>query len=190
MPNSLAAGRLLPIWRRFYVVAALSGGVGVLTAAAPVGCVGVLATAAPRGGVGAAGVAPAPRGNDHHQAQAAWRNAQQYMAAAAIWGNPTTTIPTNADAEQICWGRGVNLCGMVSNLNILLEHTQSMINSTINTGVRSRNSVDSPETKLMNKLGMLTSCLDGLNKVCIMQVKQGVSTVAINNAIAKLKSEL
>ncbi len=65
-----------------------------------------------------------------------------------------------------------------------------MINSTINAGVRSRSSIDSPGTKLMNKLGMLTSCFEGLYKVCGMQYEQGVSTVAIKNAIAKLESEL
>ena len=65
---------------------------------------------------------------------------------------------------------GVNLGGTVSSLNGLLERTQSMINSTINTGVMSRSSV-SPGMKLMNKLRMLTYCLEGLYKVHGMEVK-------------------
>jgi hypothetical protein len=79
---------------------------------------------------------------------------------------------------------------MVSSLKGQLERTQSMINSTINAGVRSRSTIDLPGTKLMNKLGILTYRLEGLYEVRGMQIKQGVSTVAINNAIAKLKSEL
>jgi hypothetical protein len=42
----------------------------------------------------------------------------------------------------------------------------------------------------MNKLGMLTSCLKSLYKVRGMQVEQGASTIAIDNATAKLMSEL
>ncbi len=110
--------------------------------AAPSGSVSVLVAAAPGRGVGAAGVAPAPGGNAHHQAQAARRNAQQNIAAAAVGGNRAPTILTNADAEQICWGRGINLGGMVSSLNGPLECTQLMINLAINAGVRSRSSID------------------------------------------------
>ncbi len=174
----------------FLAVAAFRGGVGVLAVAATGGGVGVLAAAAPVGSVGAADVAPAPGGYAHCQAQAAKRNAQQNMAAAAVGGNHAPSILTNADAEQICQGRCINLGGTINSLNGLLECTQLMINSTINAGVRSRSSVDSPGTKLMNKLGMVTSYLEGLYKVRGMQVEQSVTTVAINNAIAKLESEL
>jgi hypothetical protein len=165
-------------------VAAPGGSVCVLVVAAPGGGVGVIAAAAPGSGVGESGVAPAPGGNAHCKAQAAIRNAQKNMAAAAVGGHCAPTILTNADAEKNFWGRGIRT---VSSLNGLLERTQSMINLTINAGVMSRNSVDSPGTKLMNKLGMLTSHLEGLYKVRGMQVEQGVSTVAIGNAIAKLK---
>ncbi len=91
-------------------------------------------------------MAPAPSRNAHHWAQAARRNAQQNMAAAAVGGNCTPTILTDVDAEQIPWGRGVDLGGTVSSLNGLLERTQLMINSKINAGVRSRSSIDSPGT--------------------------------------------
>ncbi len=64
--------------------AAPGSGVSVLAAAAPSGSVRVLMAAAHGGSVGAAGVAPAPGGNAHHRAQAARRNAQLNMAAAAV----------------------------------------------------------------------------------------------------------
>jgi hypothetical protein len=57
-----------------------------------------------------------------------------------------------------------------------------MINSSLNAGARS--SAESPESKTIRKFGTVTSCLGG------MQVDQGVSTAAIDNAIDKLQSEL
>ena len=103
-------------------------------------------------------------------------------------GNRTPTILATADAGQIWRGRGPDLDGTVGTLNGLLERTHSMINSSLNAGARS--SAESPESKTIRKFGTVTSRLEGLYKVRDMQVDQGVSTAAIDNAIAKLQSEL
>jgi hypothetical protein len=76
----------------------------------------------------------------------------------------------------------------VGTLNGLLEMTHSMINSSLNAGVRF--SAVSPESKMIRKFGTVASRLEGLYKVRGMQVDQGVSTATIDNAIAKLQSEL
>ena len=111
------------------------------------------------------------------------------MAAAAVGGgNCTPTILATADAGQIRRGRGPDLDGTVGTLNGLLERTHSMINSSLNAGARS--SAKLPESKTIHKFGTVTSRLEGLYKVHDMQVDQGVSTAAIDNAIAKLQSEL
>ena len=125
----------------------------------------------------------------HQRAQAARRVTQRQMAAAAVGGgNRTPTILATADAGQIRRGRGPDLDGTVGTLNGLLERTHSMINSSLNAGARS--SAESPESKTIHKFGTVASCLEGLYKVRGMQVDQGVSTAAIDNAIAKLQSEL
>ena len=111
------------------------------------------------------------------------------MAGAAVGGgNRTPTILATADPGQIRRGRGPDLDGTVGTLNGLLERTHSMINSSLNAGARS--SAESPESKTIRKFGTVTSCLEGHYKVHGMQVDQGVSTAAIDNAIAKLQSEL
>ena len=162
--------------------------------------------AIPNGGVGAAGGAPpaapavgfaiaaladplsdttTPRVGTvaYQRAQAARRVTQRQMADAAVGGgNCTPTILATADAGQIRRGRGPDLDGTVGTLNGLLERTHSMINSSLNAGARS--SAESPESKTIRKFGTVTSCLGG------MQVDQGVSTAAIDNAIDKLQSEL
>jgi hypothetical protein len=63
-----------------------------------------------------------------------------------------------------------------------------MINSSLSAVARS--SAEAPESKKILKFGTVTSRLEGLYKVRDMQVDQGVSTAAIDNAIAKLESEL
>ena len=124
----------------------------------------------------------------HQRAQAARMAAQRQMAAVAVGGYRTPTILVTADAEQIWCGCGPDLDGMVGTVNGLLERTQSMINSSLNAGARS--SAESPESKKIHKFGTVTSCLEGLYKVRGMQIDQGVPTAAIDNAIAKLESEL
>ena len=147
--------------------------------------------APPPGGGGvvlASLAAPAPRGTLAHQrAQAARMVTQHQMADVAVGGNHTPTILTAAAAEQIWRGRGPDLDGTVGTLNDLLEKTQSMINSSLNAGARS--SAKSPESKKICKFGNVTSRLEGLYKVRDMQIDQGIFTAAIDNAIAKLKSE-
>ena len=112
----------------------------------------------------------------YQRAQAARRVTQRQMAAAAVGGgNRTTpTILATADAGQIRRGRGPDLEGTVGTLNGLLERTHSMINSSLNAGARS--SAESPESKTIRKFGTVASRLEGLYKVCGMQVDQGVST--------------
>ena len=112
---------------------------------------------------------------------------QRQMADVAVGGNCTPTILTTAAVEQIRHGHGPGLDGMVGTLNGLLERTQSMINSSLNAGARS--SAKSPESKKICKFGNVTSRLEGLYKVRDMQIDQGIFTAAIDNAIAKLKSE-
>ena len=125
----------------------------------------------------------------HQRAQAARRVTQRQMAAAAVGGgNRTPTILATADAGQIRRGRGPDLDGTVGTLNGLLERTHSMINSSLNAGARS--SAESPESKTIRKFGTVASRLEGLYKVRGMQIDQGVSTAAIDNAIDKLQSEL
>jgi hypothetical protein len=63
-----------------------------------------------------------------------------------------------------------------------------MINLSFNIGARY--SAESPESKKIHKFGTVASCSEGLYKVHGMQVDQGVSTAMIDNAIAKLESEL
>ncbi len=148
--------------------AAPSGGISVLAAATPSGDIRVLAVAAPGSSDGAAGVVPAPGRNAHHRAQAARKNAQQNVAAVAVGCNPApTTILTNTDAEQIQRGCSIDLGGTVSSPNGLLEHTQLMINSTINTGVRSSLTINAGVRSRSNVV--MSDCCYGRHSALRMQ---------------------